>query len=247
MKLPSVTTPEYKVKIPSGKELTIRPFLAQEEKILLMAIEDSEKNEQSLQDALVQVLRNCIVKPADFDVMKLSAIDVDYLFVELRKKSVSDIVTLQYETASLFEDCDEKTCPEIITVKFSLNDVEVKTNNTNNIVMLNDSVGLKLRYPTLGGSTTFNGGVEKKTDLIFHTIADCIDQIFDEDNSADGEKFPRDELVEWIGKSVNHAAMEQIMQFITDAPYLSKKITVTCPTCGNKKEMEAKGLSDFFI
>lgn len=247
LKLPSVTTPEYKVKIPSGKELTIRPFLAQEEKILLMAIEDAEKDEKSLQDALVQILRNCIVRPADFDVMKLSSIDVDYLFVELRKKSVSDIVTLEYETSTIFEGCITQECPETVSVKFSLNDVEIKNSEANNIVMLSETVGLKLRYPTLGGSSTFNTENERKTAFIFHTIADCIDQIFDDNDSADGDSFKREELLSWIETSVNHKAMEEIMNFISSAPYISKTIKVVCPLCKKEKEMEAKGLTDFFI
>lgn len=244
MKLPSVVTPEYKIKTPSGRTLSIRPFLAQEEKILLMAIEDNDKNEESLHDALIQVLTNCVVTP-NFDINSLSSIDVDFIFIELRKKSVGEIIELEYETAKIFEDCPTTECPETLKVKFSLNDVEVKNLNPKNIIMLDEKNGIKLKAPTLGATKNITSK-KKKTDILFSTIAECIDEIFNDEDSVSANKFNNDELVEWVSKSVGHKQLEEIMDYITSAPYMSKTFKLVCPMCGKEKEVEAKGLSDFF-
>lgn len=248
MNLPTVVTPRHEVALHTGKKIKIRPFLAQEEKILLMAIEDKEASEEKIQDALMQILANCIVEPKGFDLNTLSAIDMDILFLELRKQSVGEIVELTYETPFLFEGCEVKECPETITTKISLKDVEiVQSEGKKNIIMLDDNVGVKLRYPTLGTSRSIDTLKSKKTDVLFGAIANSIEEVFSDENSWSGDSFERTELIKWVEQSVGHKQLEEIIEFISDVPYISKKFTVKCAMCGLEKEMEAKGLSDFFI
>ena len=98
MPLPKINTPTYELELPStGKKIKYRPFLVREEKILIMALESEDMKQ--ITDAIIQILSDCIqtrgVKVAD-----LSTFDIEYLFLNVRAKSVGETCLLYTSDAA---------------------------------------------------------------------------------------------------------------------------------------------------
>jgi hypothetical protein len=243
--LPIVATPEYSVTLPiSGKKIKIRPFLGKEEKILLMAMENHNSTESDIKEALKQIITNCIVT-SNVDIEKLPNLDIEKIFIELRKRSVSETIDMKFNLRETFE-CDKSDCPEVCKVTIRLDSIEIKNLSTKkNVIMLDDKIGISLKYPTMESSDISATG--SKTEALYEIIAGLIDEVFDGDDVTEASKFEKGTLVSWIENSFQHAQLEQVIDFITNQPYYYKEFEIKCALCGKTKPQEAKGLIDFFI
>jgi hypothetical protein len=168
MALPKIKHPTYNFTIPSTKKnVNVRPFTVQEEKILLMA-KSSDKTEDIVA-SVKQIIRNCIIDPVDVD--QLATFDIEYLFVKLRSKSIGEVVDLVYKDPDTEEE---------IKFKINLEDVEVKYDpDHSNKLMLNNDVGVVMKYPTLNDVKQ----VEMESDVensILNVLINFIDKIFDD-------------------------------------------------------------------
>jgi hypothetical protein len=230
MALPIIKHPTFKVTIPSlKKEVNLRPFTVQEEKILLMA-KSSEKAEDIV-SAVKQVIQNCVSEPIDID--KLATFDIEYLFIKLRAKSVGEIVDLEYT------DPDTN---ELIKFKINLDDVEVKHNpeHTNKLAVV-DNVGIVMRYPTLEEVEKVETG-DNKEDAAFKMLLGCIEKIYDEQTVY--TDYTESELKDFVN-SLPMESMNKVREFFETMPSVEHEVKLKNKK-GETKEVTLKGITSFF-
>ena len=220
MTLPTINTPTYELEVPSTKEkITYRPFLVKEEKILLTAMETG--GEQDMVLALKQIVNNCLLSEIDID--HLATFDLEYIFLNLRSKSVGEVATINI------------TCPDDeetqVPVEIPLDEVEVTfPEGHSNKVELTDTIGLTMKYPdfTLASETR-----ETNTEYLFDMIKGCIAQITEGETVHERVDFNEKELDTFLD-SLSTKQLEGVQNFFETMPKLSHEITVTNPK--TKKE-----------
>ncbi len=228
MTLPILAVPKYELTLPStGKKIKYRPFLVKEEKILLRAEETSDEYERS--QAIGQIIENCTFDAVKYS--KLPVFDVEYIFLKLRAKSVGEIVTLNL----LCQD-DKKTFAK---VKVNINDVKVdKIKPKDNIIQLDDTVGLVLKYPTMNDAVNRN---EDFSDLLSSSIL----SVYDGDAVFDREDFSEEELKTFID-SMNPKQYIKTKEFFESIPRLYLDVRVLNPKTKVKTTQRIEGIESFF-
>ena len=233
MSLPKINQPIYRLTIPStGEEIRYRPFVVKEEKILLMAMESNDQ--RIIIDAITQIIQNCVVS-GELKVDRLASFDIEYLFINLRARSVSEIV----ELSSPCEDCD-------IPIEFSinLNDIEVPVvNKADEAINISDGIGVMMKYPTLE-SMSIDMSAGGPTDAAFRVIATCVDKIYDENQIHDVKEYSKEEIVDWL-ENLPKGGFDKLQEFFVDMPSLSHSVNITCAKCKKDKEIVMEGMSSF--
>jgi hypothetical protein len=239
MALPVIGVPKYETTIPStGEKVLFRPFLVKEEKILLLAMEAGDTKAQNR--ALMQILKNCV--EGDIAPESLPVFDVEYLFVQIRGKSVG-------ETLEPVVSCPK--CDVSGKMKIDLSEVEVNKEKMKEIphkIMVNDSVGITLRYPTLSLLSDIDlekGMRTKDSETVFSIVERCLDSIFDQDQIYDLKNHTKKEISEFI-ENLTADAFQQIIEFISSMPRVEKKMHFKCPSCGHEQDVQLRGIDDFF-
>ena len=233
MTLPIINTPTYELTVPSTKEkITYRPFLVKEEKILLTAMETG--GEQDMVLALKQIVNNCLISELDID--HLATFDLEYIFLNLRSKSVGEVATINI------------TCPDDeetqVPVEIPLDEVEVTfPEGHTNKVELTDTIGLTMRYPdfTLASVTR-----ESNTEYLFDMIKGCIAQITEGETVHERVDFNEKELNTFLD-SLSTKQLEGVQNFFETMPKLSHEITVTNPKTKKENKITLEGLDGFFV
>ena len=238
MALPKLLTPEFSVQLPSTNEpLRFRPFLVKEEKVLYMALEGGEPAE--IQKSVLDVLGACILTP-DIEVSKLTSYDIEYLFLQLRSKSVGEEIeiSLFHQDEQIREKCDHQT-----KVTLNVNDIKVKFNEENkDVVMITEEVGVKLKPPSLDLALSVD--TKKSTlDMSMDVLAGCIVNIFDKENVY--EEYTRKELEDFV-ESLTQDQFKNINQYFLTVPKLSHTVEYTCEKCGREEKVVLEGLQSFF-
>ena len=180
MALPKLLSPEFSVELPSTKQpVKFRPFLVKEEKVLFMAMESGEPRD--IQKSVMNVLRSCILTP-DVEVDKLTAYDVEYLFLQLRSKSVGEQVevNLTHQDPKIKELCTHEQ-----KVSINLEDIKVTFNeNHTDVVNISEDIGVKMRAPSLDVVLSNSGNKEVSIDNSMNILAKCIVHVFDKDRNG---------------------------------------------------------------
>lgn len=233
MPLPTLVTPEFRTKIPStGKQIKFRPFLVKEEKILLMAAESGEA--EDLVDATKQILENCLLTKVDIDT--LASFDVEYLFLKLRAKSVGEQIEISLRHA------DTTECDHISKVEVDIDNITIdKINPDDKVIMLNDKMGIKMKYPTI--NETIVNVSPSDIDSLLELISKCIECVFEEDAIYDD--FTIEEMKDFIN-NFSTKQLERITDFIENMPKLEKEVKYTCKKCGKEESYTLQGLESFF-
>ena len=234
MPLPQITTPEFTTTLPStGERLSFRPFLVKEEKILLMAQEGKDK--QEIQTAILNILEECIKTP--LTVHDLPLFDIEWLFLQLRAKSVGEVIDLK------IKHIENKECNYPNPVEVNLEEVKMKNDpNHNNIIMIDDSIGVTMRYPSLKLLGDKDPATTKMSD-VFNIMCDCVLNVFDKDQVYND--FTPTELDKFIG-DLDQKQLTKFMDFFQTMPKLQHTIKYKCEKCGEEVEHELNGLLDFF-
>lgn len=235
--LPSINVPIHAINLPSNnKEINIRPYTVQEEKILLTAAESRDPKQIIL--AMRQTTQNCLdVNKNKIDIEDLPDIDLQYIFLQLRVKSVSET-----SNVALPPQCGEQGCPSI-KVEIDLNSVEVeKSSDHTNKIMLTDNLGVVLRYPSLKIIESIKA--EKEIDAVYETIASLVDFVFDQENVY--KDFTKTEMIDWISK-LSTSQFKKIRAFFDTQPKLVKKVDYVCEKCGKTGTFRLEGVLDFFM
>ena len=240
MPLPKISTPTYELKLPStGETIKYRPFLVREEKLLVLAMESEDQ--KSITRAIKEVLRACI-KTKGIKVESLPTFDIEYLFLNIRGKSVGEEIEVTV------------TCPddEVTTVDMSIavDDIQViKSKDHNNTIQLDDSLSMTLKYPSLDQfiQSNFEVGDTKGSQLeqSFDLIASCIDTIYSEDEAWPASESSKKELKEFL-EQLSSSQFQDIEAFFESMPKLSHDIEVTNPKTKKKSTVTLEGLASFF-
>lgn len=243
MSLPVIVTPTYEVKLHSiAKPVKFRPYLVKEEKILLMAQAGGDLKETEA--AVKQIIRNCTNDA--FDVDTLASFDLEYLFLQLRAKSVNNVVELRYECHNRVptETNPEAVCHHLSPVTINLDDVKVHTpKGHTKKIMLNDTVGVTLRYPTTQNYDFFVGS--EAVDVV-GAITVCLETIFTVSGDVHEVSETNPTELSAFVESLSIPQVEKIKTFFDTMPKLTHTVPFTCLKCGYKEDIVLSGLQDFF-
>ena len=238
MPLPKITTPTYELVLPStGKPVKYRPFLVKEEKVLVIALE-SEDNKQ-ITNAIKAVLKSCVLTRG-VKVETLPTFDIEYLFLNIRGKSVGE----QLEVNIICPDDGETQVP----VSIDLDEIQIEKNEEHtNKIPLDKNLVMEMSYPSLDQfiKNNFDFNDENQMDQSFALIASCIDKIYSEEEvwaTADCTKKEVNEFLE----SMNSSQFKEIEKFFETMPKLSHTLTVTNPKTKVESEVVLEGLASFF-
>ena len=238
MPLPKIATPVYELELPStGKTIEYRPFLVKEEKVLVIALE-SEDTKQ-ITTAIKNVIKNCI-KTKGIKVEELPTFDIEYLFLNIRGKSVGEEIEVNV------------TCPDDgetqVPVTINLDDIEVQKNDEHtNRIKVDDSIMMEMKYPSLDQfiKNNFDFNDKNAMDQSFELIATCIDKIFTEDEVWAVEDCSKKEIVYFL-EQMNSSQFKEIEKFFETMPKLSHSITVKNPKTKKENVVVIEGLAGFF-
>jgi hypothetical protein len=239
MPLPKINTPTYELELPSnGKKIKYRPFLVREEKILIMALESEDMKQ--ITSAIVQILTDCI-QTKGVKVSDLATFDIEYLFLNIRARSVGETVEVNI------------TCPDdgetSVQMEIDIDAIKVqKDKNHKNIIKLDDNLSMKLKYPSLDQFVENNfeynediSDVNKSLSM----ITSCIEMVYDSEESWDAVDCTKKELEEFI-EQLNTKQFKEIETFFTTMPKLSHTIKIKNPNTKVESEVVLEGLASFF-
>jgi hypothetical protein len=236
--LPKLQIAEFKTKLPSsGKDVYYRPFLVKEEKILLMALEGGDSEE--IENAIISILTNCVRLDEEV-INQLPYFDIEYLFLQLRSKSIDNIVRLTLKHK------DGNECKHVTDYELNLDDIKVNfLEDHSNRIMITDNVGVVMKYPSLASSSQMQEKLSSSNvDNIFMFLAENIDYVFDD--SEVYENATIEEKMTFI-EGVSKQQFDKIMSFYHTMPQVEHTITYTCDACSEEEEIFLKGLSSFFM
>jgi len=239
--LPKIDVPIYEVTLPLlKKKVKIRPFLVKEEKILLMAIE--AKDEESVLLAIKQIINNCSINELDFDELPLT--DLEYLFLQLRARSIGENVELKYQCNNIVGENEER-CGSLIKLEFNVLEIEPTFDeNHQKKIQLTPNLGVMMRYPDFKIIEKVKGLNE--SEVIMKTLINCIDYIYDNENVYYTKDVPEKEVEEFVD-SLTKEQFEKIQQFFETLPKLIKNVNFKCNKCNYEEEIVLEGIQSFFV
>ena len=226
--------PKYEITIPStGKSTTFRPFLVKEEKILLLAQQANSDSDMIL--AIKNIIESCVDDIDDVGNMPL--FDIEYMFLQIRSKSVGEIV--------------EPTiiCPETgenINTSVLIPDITItRNNNHKQTISLSDDIVVTLKYPTLNIVNKNNASMDYTDPSNFYSIvADCIERIETKEESIDISTISKEEVLEFVD-NLTTKQFENLLDFFITAPKLELAVSYTTSD-EVERQVVLSGLSDFF-
>lgn len=240
MALPKIDTPIYEITLPlSQKHIRYRPFLVKEQKNLLMAIEADDK--ETIERNIKQILRNCTLTP-DVEIEKLPVVDIEYYFLNLRAKSVGEIVENTYICNN---EVNGNVCGNKMEVQINLMDIQVeRPDEVSNIIQLTNAISIKLNYPEFATVEKLSQE-ENSVAAAFRVIAESVDYIFDGNQYYYAAETPQSELTEFI-ESLNQEQFSKIEKFFENLPKIRKFVEIKCSKCGYDHSISVEGLENFF-
>jgi hypothetical protein len=238
MPLPKIATPTYELELPStGQNISYRPFLVKEEKVLVIALE-SEDNKQ-ITTAIKAVLKNCILTKG-IKVELLPTFDIEFLFLNIRGKSVGE----ELEVNIICPDDGETEVP----VTINLDDIEIKKDEKHtNKIKLDNTIMMEMKYPSLDQfiKNNFDFNDKNAMDQSFDLIAASIDKIYTEDEVWATADCTKKEVKDFL-ESMNSSQFKAIESFFETMPKLSHTIKVTNPKTKVESDVVLEGLASFF-
>lgn len=243
MALPIIAVPKYTLNIPSsGREVSYRPFLVKEEKILLIAMESEDDTQMST--AIKEIIKNCILEEVDVKTMPM--FDIEYIFLQLRAKSKGEIVDMSFECGK---------CKKPIEAQIDLSKIAItRTEGHTNKIQLSEDVGITMNYPSMEIQNVVKGG-ETDVENIFNTITFCIDSIWDKDSVYSTKDHTKQEIEAFV-ESLPDTSFSKIQNFFDTVPVLKQELILHCKSkngksknaslCGWKETKTLEGLASFF-
>ena len=238
MALPKIDAPVYELDLPlSKKHIRFRPFLVKEQRNLMMALESDDKG--NIEKNVRQVLHNCTLTEG-IEIDDLPILDVEYYFLQLRARSVGEVVENKYKCENLV---DEKPCGNLMESNLNLLDIKVNMpENQSDVIQLNNKLSIKLKYPEF---SILSADISSATDLAFSMIVNSIEYIFDGEQYYYAKESSPEELTEFV-ESLNQQQFSKIEDFFSNLPTLNKTIQMDCKKCGFHHTIEVEGLESFF-
>lgn len=242
--LPKLDVPIYTVNLVStGKPIRFRPFLVREQKLFLMAAESNDGNE--MVTTIRQVLKNCILDEIDVD--NLPTFDLEWLFMNLRARSVEEIVDLSYKCNNTVKDETgaDKKCNGVVEFKLNLLEIEpTKNANHKNKVQITENLGIAFKYPTFEMIQKYEKMNE--SEVIIRILVDCIDYVYDKENVYYAKDSTKQELEEFID-GLQQKDLEKFKEFFDTMPEIKRDVHFKCPKCQYEEDITIKGMQNFFV
>ena len=237
MALPKLNNdqPTYEMVVPSTKsKVKYRPFLVKEQKNLLIAMES--KDSKQILNTMLACLESCV---EGVNANDLATFDVDYMFTQVRAKSVG-------ETSSIVTKCGK--CEHDNTVTIDLTDIKMEANVKDTVIKLTDEISVKMKFPTykdiMVNDTIFGEDV-RAIDVMLETVIASMHSIQTPDENFILKDEPREEIENFMN-SLTNDQLEKINEFVQAMPTLSHEKEYTCEACGQSNVLELRGFQDFF-
>ena len=236
MSLPKINTPEYRLTIPStDEEIRYRHFLVKEEKLLLIAQETG--TDKATYEAIRNIITSCCLDPVDID--KLPLFDMEYIFLNVRAKSVGESVKLKVKCPD-----DEETEVE---VEVDLTNINVEMSDDHDArIQLTDNIGVLMQYPNFATITKVQKMEEgKETEQLFEMIASCMFQVWQGEETYDAMDYTAKDKKEFL-ESLDHKQFEKLQIFFETMPTLKHEVEVTNPKTNVTSMVTLSGINAFF-
>ncbi len=232
MPLPKLDVPTYELDLISlDKKITYRPFLVKEEKILMIAMEGEDQKE--VVNAMKQVISNCIID--EINVESLPLFELEHILLNLRSKSVGEKTTISITC---------QNCEKPIPLSIDLNKVKVKQDKSHTKeIQITESIGIMMKYPKL--DLMLDEELLADSNKIFDIIEECVDFIWDEDETYKMEDYTKEDKTEFF-ESLSQMQFDNIREFFDTIPKLSLDVNYTCTSCKHKAKTVLEGMANFF-
>ena len=240
MPLPTIATPTYELTLPStGKKIKYRPFLVKEEKLLILALDSKDQFE--ITNSVKDVLKKCVLTRG-IKIDDLPTFDIEYLFLNVRAKSVGEDINLVV------------TCPDDkkteVPVTIYVDEIEViKSKEHSKDITLDKDMTLRMKYPSLNQFVENNFDVEDNPETTvnktFQLVADCMETVFTKEDAWDSNDYSPEERMQFI-EQLSSKQFKEVEKFFATMPKLSHTIEVTNPNTKKKSSIVLEGLADFF-
>jgi hypothetical protein len=243
--LPKIDVPIFETKlISNGKTIRYRPFLVKEQKLFLMAAESEDVKDTI--SAIKQVINNCVID--DIDVENMATFDIEHLFIQLRARSINEVVNLAFNCNNKIKDDEgeEKICGNL--VKFDLNLLEIeptRNDNHTNKIQLTDKLGVVLKYPTFSAVNKLDVNSDDMQQIL-DVIVNCIDYIYDDEHLYYAKDSTKKELIEFV-ENMKQSDLEKIQLFFNTLPKIKKDLHFGCNKCGYEEDIVVEGIQNFFV
>lgn len=238
MALPVQAAPIHTLKIPStGKEYKFRPFLVKEEKALLLAQQSEEP--QVMVDTLKAVIQSCA--KSSVDVEGLATFDIEYIFSQIRAKSVGESVELYF----FCDTCEDKEKARAkVEIDLTKLKVEVPEGHSKKVELFGD-VGVVMKYPSIDIINKLDSMANEEVDLIFDIVIECIDYIYQGEELFHAKEQSKKDLEDFIN-NLTQDQFGKVQKFFETMPKLRQQVKYTCPVCNKNHDKLVEGLGNFF-
>ena len=237
MALPINTAAQYNLVIPStGERVKYRPFLVKEEKALLLA--QQSEDPITMVDTLKNIIASCVT--GDYKVDNLATCDLEYIFTQIRGKSVGETVDLLFPC----DVCEDEKAKVKISFDITKIQVEKSPEHDKKIDLFGD-VGVVMRYPTIQTISRLENMKADTIDDIFDIVAGCIDFIYQGDEVFYGKEQSKEDLLEFLN-NLTSEQFKKIQKFFETMPRLKQEVDYNCPVCGLHHHKVLEGLQSFF-
>lgn len=246
MALPKLTVPTYTLTVPSTKKkVKFRPFLSKEEKILMLVKQSN--NQDEIMTAMKDVVNVCTFEKLDIE--KLALFDIEYIFLQLRAKSIGEVIEVDMKCVNKVKHKDEftgeteKDCGGIIPFAINIEDIAVEFGKDHQkVIKLEKDIGVTMRYPSVEDIEMIESNKEDDIDI----IAALIESIYDKDNVYEVAETKPEEFQAFVD-NISSKQIEEIREkFFYTIPVLEHKAKYKCPKCSNEGEYTFRGMQDFF-
>ncbi len=242
--LPKIDVPIYELTLLStGKKIKYRPFTVKEEKIFLMAQQSDDV--KTIVDATKQVINNCVLEDIDLD--ELPMFDIENIFLQLRAKSIGEVVNLKYRCNNKLideETKEEKNCNTIVEIDVKIDDIIPKSDkNENNKIEITENLGVVMKYPSIKTLELYDKNDDGE--IAIKTLINCIDYVYDKENIYYSKDVKEEELVEFI-ESMQTKDLQKFKDFFEKIPKIQKDIRFKCPKCNYEEDVHVEGIESFF-
>lgn len=235
MALPSLnSTPSYELTVPSTKEkLKYRPFLVKEQKVLMLAYESQDKRQ--VINAILDTIVSCV---ENVNVTQLTTFDVDYIFTQIRGKSVGEKIELSINCSN---------CGFAIPAEVNIEGIGVNVTESEKIVKLTDDISVKLKYPSYIDFSNRIGTMSNtsQTETVMEVIISCMHSVMTEQENILLKDESKEEVMKFI-ESMNSQQFDAVSDFVQQMPQIEYSLDLTCGSCKHEEQKVLRGLDDFF-
>jgi hypothetical protein len=237
MALPMNNTPTYTLVLPStGKEVKYRPFLIKEEKALLLAHQSEDP--KVMVESLKGVIKSCLKD--NIDVESFATFDIEYVFTQIRAKSVGEIAELMIRC----DTCEDEKAVAKVEVDLSKVQVTKSPDHTNKIELFGD-VGVIMKYPTIDVIKKLENLDNANLDETFGVIIECIDSVYDTNQVYHAKEQSKEELLQFLN-NLSSEQFQKVQKFFETMPKMTQAIDYKCPVCNKEHHKVLEGLNSFF-